>query len=294
VGRLAIRYRRGYMHKLIAFAAVLVTTLVVAIAPAGAVTDGEPDGDRHPYVGLVTFYDSEGVYLWRCSATLLSSTVLLTAGHCTEDPAVSAQVWFDSGPIEAGNYPLTPVEDRPSCEGYDGWPCEGGAATGIPYTHPDYDPNAFYLHDLGVVVLDSPVVMDTYGALPYEGQLEDLAGEKPGTMDLTFTAVGYGLQKSFPTAASWKNEASRTRMVSYPQLIQFYGDFSLLLTNNANTGGTCFGDSGGPNFIGDTNVIGGVTSFGRNSTCAGTGGVYRIDTADDLEWLATFFPKPKK
>ena len=90
------------MRKLIAFAAALARTLVVAIAPAGAVTDGELDGNRHPYVGLVTFYDSEGVYLWRCSATLLSSTVLLTAGHCTEDPAVSAQVWFDSGPIEAG------------------------------------------------------------------------------------------------------------------------------------------------------------------------------------------------
>jgi Trypsin len=282
------------MRKLIAFAAVLVSTLVVAIAPAGAVTDGELDGNAHPYVGLVTFYDSEGVYLWRCSATLLSSTVLLTAGHCTEDPAVSAQVWFDPGPIEAGNYPLSPVADRPSCEGYTGWPCEGGAATGTPYTHPDYDPNAFYLHDLGVVVLDEPVEMDSYGALPYEGQLEDLAGDDPGTGDLTFTAVGYGLQKSFPDASSWKDEASRTRMLAYPELIQFYGDFALLLTNNANTGGTCFGDSGGPNFIGDTNVIGGVTSFGRNGTCAGTGGVYRIDTADDLEWLATFFPKPKK
>jgi hypothetical protein len=32
-----------------------------------------------------------------------------------------------------------------------------------------------------------------------------------------------------------------------------------------------------------------------NSTCAGTGGVYRIDRADDLEWLATFFtPTAKK
>ena len=51
------------------------------------------------------------------------------------------------------------------------------------------------------------------------------------------------------------------------------GDFSLLLSNNANTGGTCFGDSGGPNFIGHTNVIAGVTSFGMNGTCAGTGGV---------------------
>ena len=53
--------------------------------------------------------------------------------------------------------------------------------------------------------------------------------------------------------------------------------------------GTCFGDSGGPNFIGSSNVIGGVTSFGINGNCAGTGGVYRVDQADDLAWLATFF-----
>jgi hypothetical protein len=35
-------------------------------------------------------------------------------------------------------------------------------------------------------------------------------------------------------------------------------------------------------------VVGGVTSFGVNPTCAGTGGVYRVDRADDLQWLATF------
>jgi secreted trypsin-like serine protease len=65
------------------------------------------------------------------------------------------------------------------------------------------------------------------------------------------------------------------------------GDFAILMTNNANTGGTCFGDSGGPVFFGgdDSNLLVGVTSYGLNSQCAGTGGVYRIDRADDLEWL---------
>jgi hypothetical protein len=48
------------------------------------------------------------------------------------------------------------------------------------------------------------------------------------------------------------------------------------------------GDSGGPNFIGETTVIGGITSFSKNKNCGGTSGVYRLDTADDLEWLATF------
>jgi secreted trypsin-like serine protease len=61
----------------------------------------------------------------------------------------------------------------------------------------------------------------------------------------------------------------------------------MLLTNNANTGGTCFGDSGGPNFYGSTNIIGGVTSFGKNGTCAGTGGVFRMDRSWSLNWVNT-------
>ena len=75
-------------------------------------------------------------------------------------------------------------------------------------------------------------------------------------------------------------EAERVRMVAHPKLNQintpgFTGDFSLLLSNNHSTGGTCFGDSGGPNFLGDSNVVAGVTSFGINGNCAGTGGVFR-------------------
>jgi len=82
-------------------------------------------------------------------------------------------------------------------------------------------------------------------------------------------------------------------MVAYPKLNQINsaltGDYSLLLSNNHSTGGTCFGDSGGPNFIGKTNVVAGVTSFGMNGNCAGTGGVYRVDRSDDLGWLYTKF-----
>jgi secreted trypsin-like serine protease len=102
--------------------------------------------------------------------------------------------------------------------------------------------------------------------------------------------VGYGLQKSFPDAASWKNVSNRVRMVAHPKLNQinvpgFTGDFSLLLSNNANTGGTCFGDSGGPNFLGTSNVVAGVTSFGINGNCAGTGGVFRMDRQNVLDFV---------
>jgi hypothetical protein len=180
------------------------------------------------------------------------------------------EIWFDAD-VESGipgnGYPLN------------------GDVGGTPYTHPQYDPNAFYLHDLGVVVLDEPMPMSTYGRLPALNQLEQYkTGKKP-----TFTSVGYGLQNANKNHTS----AFRVRMFSNPRLIGinngYVQDFAILLSNNANTGGTCFGDSGGPNFIGNSTVIAGVTSFGKNLNCAGTGGVYRVDKADDLDWLEEEF-----
>lgn len=87
------------------------------------------------------------------------------------------------------------------------------------------------------------------------------------------------------------------RMLATPRLLQinvpgFTGDFSMLLSNNANTGGTCFGDSGGPNFLGDTNVVAGVTSFGINGNCAGTGGVFRMDRHWSLYWVQWVLDNP--
>ena len=133
--------------------------------------------------------------------------------------------------------------------------------------------------------------MPSYGALPQADVLEQMARQR-GLQDVTFTAVGYGLQYINPVLTV----AERVRMSAKPRLVQintgFVGTHSILLSNNASTGGTCFGDSGGPNFIGSSRVVGGVTSFGINGNCAGTGGVYRVDRAYDLAWLATFGIRP--
>jgi hypothetical protein len=271
--------------------AILAVVVLVA-ATAIAVTRGEVDAGRHPYVGLMVALDVDGNPLWRCSGTLMSDTVFLTAGHCTETPAAHAEIWFGDGPIPlADGYPAAgPV----ACAGITGYPCTGDAG-GTPITNPLYDSNAFFLHDLGVVELSAPYSMSGYGALPEAGQLDALKTRR-GHQDTTFTAVGYGLQQSFPDAASWKDAAVRIRMLATPFLIQIdggmVGDYSLLLSNNAYSGGTCFGDSGGPNFIGSgataTNVVAGVTSFAVNGNCAGTGGVYRIDKVYDLSWIQSF------
>ena len=272
------------MRKLSLFAAMLVIGLVGNLSPASAITNGELDRSAHPMVALMVAKDADGQLLGRCSGTFVSSTVYVTAGHCTFG-AESVEIFLSTGPIPLGDG--FPADGADPCAGVEGYPCTGDVS-GTPYTHPQYDDNAFYLNDLGVVVVDEPVVLARYGELPEEGRLDALQVRR----STTFTAVGYGLQKAFPDAASWKDQAERTRYVAHPRLLKIntktYGKSSFIVSANANTGGTCFGDSGGPYFIGDSLTLAGVTSFGVNSTCAGTAGVYRIDQADDLAFINQF------
>jgi V8-like Glu-specific endopeptidase len=272
--------------KKVTIAIVLTLALVFStIGIAGAITDGELDGDAHPHVVLLLM-EVGGAPAFRCSGTLLSATVLLTAGHCTNNfpgsPYTGMRVFTESD-VQAGigttnNYPNA----GPNSVEAVSWAA-----------HPLYETAPFFVHDVGVVILQAPgVVLSEYGTLPTVNQFDSFK-TKRGLQDVTFTSVGYGLQESFPDAASWKDQASRTRYVAHPRLIQinvpgFTGDFSLLLSNNHSTGGTCFGDSGGPNFLGDSNVVAGVTSFGINGNCAGTGGVFRMDRQNVLDFVNSY------
>jgi len=272
--------------KKLALIGALLSALVVGATPAYAITDGDLDGNGHPYVGLMVASDASGRPLWRCSGTLMSKTIFLTAGHCAEAPAAHAEIWF-AADVETNHNRFNP--DGTPNPNWNGYPFHGDVG-GAVMTHPDYDPNRFFIRDLGVVILNKAFKSPNgqYGQLPALNLFDSYATQR-GQQDVTFTAVGYGLQQSFPDAASWKDQALRIRMVAHPKLNQvnggLVGDFSLLLSNNANTGGTCFGDSGGPNFVGTSRVVGGVTSFGLNGNCAGTGGVFRVDRSWSLDWL---------
>ncbi|WP_034223345.1 trypsin-like serine protease [Actinotalea ferrariae] len=257
----------------VAFVAALGLAAATA-APAAAIRYGEPDDGEHPYVGIMIAYQ-DGKPAWRCSGTLVSPTVYLTAGHCTFG-ADSVRVWFVENARAAGT----------------GYPTTGGT-TGTPYDHPDYDDAAFYLNDLGVVVLDEAVVMPEYASVAPLGYFDPLFVRR-GPVKQQFTAVGYGLQRSMPEQTGL-TEARPVRMQATVSIINqdaMFGEKkagnSVIFTNNAATGGTCSGDSGGPVFIAGTSVIAAVTSFGVNARCAGTGGGYRVDQADDLAWLAEF------
>jgi secreted trypsin-like serine protease len=255
--------------------ALAVATVAATAGSAEAIRYGEPDNGEHPYVGLmVAFVD--GAPAWRCSGTLIAAEHFLTAGHCTFG-ADHVEIWFDEDLTDAALH---------------SYPSEGDVS-GTPHTHPDYDHAAFYLNDLGMVVLEDPYTgTGGYGNLPEEGYFDQFF---PSGKGQTFTAVGYGLQRNMPEPTGLTS-AERVRLQATLKIINEDAAFgekkagnSVLFTNNASTGGTCNGDSGGPIFVEGSNVVAAVTSYGLNARCAGTGGGYRVDTPDDLEWLEEEF-----
>lgn len=243
---------------------VLLLALAVT-SSATAISRGTLDGDDHPYVGLVRFTD--GMTSWRCSGALLTPTVFLTAGHCAEG-AVSAKVWFASTGASATNPDFV---------------------TGQPYAHPGFDGFATFPNtsDVGVVVLDTEVVLDTYAQLAAPGFLDAYAKVSKKKATIQFTAVGYGLQDSHPDviAAPDRYQAT-TDLVS---LVNANTDgWNLRTSNNAVTGGTCPGDSGGPFLVAGTDTVVSLNSFSNSGHCSGADYSYRVDTEYAQDWLARF------
>lgn len=269
------------MRKKFLAAAIAAASLVTVAGTADAITRGGTlDGDDHPYVGLMVAQDADGNPLWRCSGTMISPRVYVTAGHCTEAPAAQAEIWFESD-VETGILE-------------NGYPFGGTTSvTGETFVHPLYDPTAFFLFDLGVVVLDEDAPVSTFATLPAAGLVDTLArGRKASTV----TAVGYGLQaaSSNPVKPE-KTIGERVRYRAELMIVNTTGvagignlpdSNSMILSGDAKHGGTCFGDSGGPSLVGDTLVA--VTSFGLNGNCAGIGGVFRIDRQAELDWISSF------
>lgn len=277
-----------------------IAILAIAVSPVYAITGNFVQDFEHPFVGLAVFYDANGDFLWRCSGSLLSPTVFLTAGHCadTVGGAVTARIYFqqDAGVNYDPATEIDPVSGYPEycADGTLGVTCatvsEGniynygftGSLT-IPQTH-----------DLGILILDQPISLNEYGQLPEANFLDQFATSR-GTQDILFTASGYGLTYKEQVQNGKLNISYRERLMAEATLVNlnsaWNAGFNLQTNGNgAGKGGTCNGDSGGPVFFGDytSNLIVGVTSFGLNNLCRGTDFAYRIDQPDVLGWIQSF------
>jgi V8-like Glu-specific endopeptidase len=252
---------RRALTLLISVATVLGAMLMAS--PASAITNGTPDGNRHPAVGgLVSSTQlSSGTWIY-CSGTLISPTVFLTAAHCgTEGEQV--MVTFDSD-YEAGDK----------------------VYSGTFHADPLYPGNQSDSHDIAVVIFDKAIKGIAPALLPEADSLSDLSSNQ------RFTSVGYGAYEVAKGPGGHQFLYDDRRMVATGTLNAINSSW-LRISMNASTGngGTCYGDSGGPNFIGTTNIIAAITITG-DAVCRATNVVYRLDTASAREFLAQYVTLP--
>ncbi|KRC46392.1 MULTISPECIES: S1 family peptidase [unclassified Nocardioides] len=267
--------------------AILAGLGLIAPAPATASTGGTADGDAHPNVAMIAFYDADGRF--RCSATLISPTVLVTAAHCTDGTLGRTLVTFDSVIAEAPPSPLPVAQDVTAGYTADEL-AAAGYLSGTAYTHPQYSDftDLDNWNDVGVIVLDEPVA--GIATAPLAGVHAADAIKQP--RKTIFRAVGYGTEVRQADSGPQKPTP-----MSYP-LIRRYVDVPgqkitpqvIQVNGNENdpfgTGGTCFGDSGGSLWL-DGKVVG-VTSYGLTQNCRYIAGFQRIDIPVVADWLAGF------
>jgi hypothetical protein len=277
--------------------AILAAAMLTVLAPlSGAITAGQLDGNGHPDVAIIYFYQPDGRF--RCSATQVSDTVLITAAHCTDGVRGKVLVNFDpvapAAPVAADDK----VDDEgthTSQTGFTG--SQGPWLAGTPHAHPLWADKLQLnnLHDVGVVVLDQPHPAAPYPPLAPRNYLATLANGRGGLSKQTFTVVGYGVFFVKPGDGPQKptSVSDRTRRVG-TAVGQNLTTQVLKLAENANDsragGGSCFGDSGGPVFHGGFLVA--DTSFGASQFCRSSGGYYRLDTDDARNFLDDYIAVP--
>ncbi|MGZ4675891.1 MAG: S1 family peptidase [Acidimicrobiia bacterium] len=248
------------MRKLLVLAASVVGVVTLGAGPAAAISYGTLDGTAHPNVGALVLRLPVGDFQI-CSGTLVAPKVFLTAAHCVYGlESLSYAVSFDP-------------TFSPASTLYSGHAVANPAYTDYKGQEGNSDP-----HDLAVVLLDQAPAGITPAPVAAPGLLDrrDLRGTK-------VLAVGYGTIRTSRRQGPQGILDNADRRQGAGRFLSLQAAWLKTSMNEA-TGdaGTCFGDSGGPHFVGSTVVA--VTATG-DTNCKALDNSYRVDTADAHTFL---------
>lgn len=262
------------MYRKLLVVAMIVVILLVVVPMAYAITFGQPDGEGHPNVGaMIVDEPARGIRLY-CSGTLIAPNIFLTAAHCTAAAAArdvdphDVYVTFD--PIWNGD--VTPHR-------------------GTYNLNPNYGHDMHDLHDVAVIILDEPITDIDPATLPPAGLLTDMkkAHELKGQQ---FVTVGYGTLRDDKTGGPHalgdygeRYFAGQTFLALKPYWLQ------ISMNPSTGSGGTCYGDSGGPHFLGESDMVVSLTVTG-DAWCRATDVTYRLDTDSARSYLSQFVELP--
>jgi hypothetical protein len=291
------------MRRVVLVLATMSLAILLAGGVAQAIINGEPDrgANAHPYVGTLVTVPSSGEFKGHripiCSGTLISPRVFLAAGHCTDflmkeelptyvsfDPTYKpgASEVIKATPYTHPGFCFPTPEDKGKCR--------------LPPNYPEILPGApirVIRYDVGVAVLKEPVSMATYGVLPDAGLVDTL---KEGQR---LTTVGYGatrfdidsepppqLQPVFPD----DRYRATVRLLNTrdPVVGEMFVKTTGISLIKGKGEGSCFGDSGGPLFVGDQQTVVGVTSNVSTPVCRGADYYQRVDLPKVLTWVRSF------
>jgi len=249
---------------------LVVASLLLTATPALAIIGGQPDGNGHPYVGAIDVRPT-GRRI-PCTGTLISPTVFLTAGHCTR--------FFDEAGLTEAQVTFDPVFSD-SATFY----------TGTVYTNPAFTRSQNDPGDFGMIVFAEPIEGITPALLP---AADLLSGYGPqGLHDVVFPTVGYGITRLLGGTEGGgpprpDRDSAGTRIVTTQIFLLTNGWLRLSML----TGGrSCTGDSGAPQFLGNTDLVVAIGVAGDRS-CEAMNGTLRLDTPSARAFLGQFVVLP--
>jgi V8-like Glu-specific endopeptidase len=276
------------MRRLILVFAVMGVAVLLASGAALGITNGTPDTtNRYRNVGAMVdpggFKVGDETQYTYCTGTLISDTIFLTAAHCY--PERGDGVTFDAK-YDPQADPDTPHHFYSVCQGTK--QCTDKNQEGYPFAGEFVD-DPFL--DIAVVKFDKPIDI-TPAQLPSLNRLEEGDVGKGKKYD-KFTAVGYGDQAtSFKDTNVYKDQRMYASS-AYKSVNRTY--LSLSQNIHQGNGGTCYGDSGGPNFFGagatEEPVIAGITITG-DTWCKATNVTLRLDTEPVQKFLSDYVTVP--